>query len=132
MPRSKDRQRVPGGGRTRDGALIFFALSKRLRCDIMGTMKQCHACRRALVLGGAIGRRDACPACGADLRCCMNCTFYDRAAPKQCREPVAELVQEKSRSNYCDYFAFAETAARGASDEAVRNSRKALDDLFKK
>ncbi len=92
-------------------------------------MKQCHACRKELSIGRTVGRRDECPFCQADLRCCLNCAFYDRAAPKQCREPSALLVQDKERGNYCDYFTFAE-ARETRSDDG--QARKALDDLFKK
>ncbi len=95
-------------------------------------MKRCHACKSALSLGRVISRRDECPACRADLRCCLNCMFYDRSASKQCREPAAELVQDKTRANYCDYFAFAESEGSGSKSGGVEDSRKALDDLFKK
>jgi hypothetical protein len=94
-------------------------------------VKLCHACKKALDLGREVGRRDDCPFCHADLHCCLNCRFYDRAAPKQCREPVAEYVKEKARANFCDFFAFTETAAapgRGTPDAA----RAALDRLFRK
>ena len=88
---------------------------------------------RELSLGRAIGCRDECPFCRADLHCCLNCTFYDRPSPKQCREPVAELVKEKGRANYCDYFMFAESRSAGGPREGeVEKSRKALDDLFRK
>jgi hypothetical protein len=95
-------------------------------------MKTCHACKKELVQGRTIGRRDVCPHCRADLTCCLNCSFYDRAASKQCREPMAELVKDKARANFCDYFVFAE--ARGAAGAAVdaEGTRRALDELFKK
>ncbi len=95
-------------------------------------MKVCHACKRELSLGRAIGRRDECPFCRTDLHCCLNCGFYDLAAPKQCREPAAELVREKEKTNYCDYFTFAEAKDASAKSGEVEKSRKALDDLFKK
>ncbi len=93
-------------------------------------MNRCHACRRELAPGKSVGRRDECPFCRADLHCCLNCTFYDRSAPKQCREPMAELVREKDKANYCDYFVFADRSDAGQTE--VERSRNALDDLFKK
>ena len=87
---------------------------------------------RELSLGRAISRRDECLFCHADLYCCLNCRFYDPAAAKQCREPAAELVKDKNRANYCDYFTFDELRAAGTQAGEVENSRKALDDLFKK
>ena len=92
-------------------------------------MKICHACKKELVHGRTIGRRDVCPGCGADLTCCLNCSFHDRAASKQCREPMAELVKDKERANFCDYFVFAETS--GAAVDADR-AKRALNELFKK
>ncbi len=94
-------------------------------------MQICHGCRKELSLGREIGRRDECPLCGADLHCCLNCRFYDRAAPKQCREPQADLVREKEKANFCDYFSFRESDAAGTQG-AADSARKALDDLFRK
>jgi hypothetical protein len=95
-------------------------------------MKFCHACKSEVTVGRSIGRRDVCPRCGADLRCCLNCTFYDRAASKQCRETVSELVKEKGRANFCDYFSMSEGASADNPKAIEAQTRKALDDLFKK
>ena len=95
-------------------------------------MKACHACKKELALGREIGRKDECPNCQADLHCCLNCRFFDRSAPKQCREPIAELVREKDKANYCDLFLFDEAAAGARTGDGPENARKALDDLFKK
>lgn len=95
-------------------------------------MKICHACKRELSIEIKIGRRDECPHCHADLHCCLNCKFYDRAAPKQCREPLAELVREKAKANFCDYFVFADVQSPSAPGTGAGKARKALEDLFKK
>jgi hypothetical protein len=95
-------------------------------------MKICHACKRSLVIQSSIGRRDECPFCGADLHCCFNCRFYDRTAPKQCKEPVAEAVKEKTKANFCDYFVFVESSGSGSLDTGAETARRALNDLFKK
>jgi hypothetical protein len=95
-------------------------------------MKVCHACGKEQTLGREIGRKDECPYCHADLRCCMNCRFFDRSAPKQCSEPIAELVREKDKANYCDLFVFSETGTAGPSVPDAETARKALDNLFKK
>lgn len=95
-------------------------------------MKTCHACKRELPIEKMVGRREECPFCGADLHCCFNCTFYDRSASKQCREPVAEMVRDKEKANFCGYFVFAESREqRASSDSAAEQARKALEDLFK-
>ena len=87
---------------------------------------------RELSLGRVIGRRDECPFCRVDLHCCLNCRFYDPTAPKQCSEPAAELVRDKDRANYCDYFSFAESRTAGTQGGEIESSRKSFDDLFKK
>ena len=51
-----------------------------------------------------IQRKDACPHCESDLRCCYNCSFYDREANHQCKEPQAEWVRYKEKGNFCDFF----------------------------
>jgi hypothetical protein len=94
-------------------------------------MKYCAFCKKAIDLGRSIGRRDLCPFCNADLHCCMNCRFYERSAPKQCAEPVAESVKEKMKSNFCGYFEFAENPVDGAANAAAEQAHKALGDLFK-
>jgi len=95
-------------------------------------MKVCHACGKELTLGREIGRKDECPNCHADLRCCLNCKFYDRSAPKQCREPIAELVRDRDKANYCDHFVYSEAGTAGSPVPHTDKTKKALDDLFKK
>jgi len=95
-------------------------------------MKVCHACKRGITAGRNIGRRDVCPECGADLHCCLNCAFYDRSASKQCRETVAELVRDKGRANYCDYFSMSDRDPSDNPKAIDEQARRALDDLFKK
>ena len=80
----------------------------------------------------SIGRRDVCPSCGADVHCCMNCAFHDRAASKQCREPAAELVKDKARANFCDFFSLADAGSPGEAPPRDGQTRKALDELFRK
>jgi len=94
-------------------------------------MKTCHTCGKELQLKGRIGRTEECPFCRADLHCCRNCSFFDPTRSKQCREPAAELVREKAKANYCDYFSFAERASPG-KDSASEKARTELDALFKR
>jgi len=93
----------------------------------------CHSCKKKLSIDRHVSRNETCPTCGADLRCCLNCTFFDSHASKQCREPVAELVNGKSKANYCDFFVFASSRATDNSEDvAIKKAREALDSLFKK
>ena len=66
------------------------------------------------------------------MHCCLNCRFYDRLAPKQCNEPVAENVKEKASANFCDYFVLTESEIAGLPGAAAEEARKSLDKLFKK
>jgi hypothetical protein len=73
--------------------------------------------------------RDDCPACDRDLHICLNCEFYDSNAYRQCRESIRELVQDKERANYCDFFRQS-TGGSGQAD-AENDAMNKLDDLFK-
>lgn len=97
----------------------------------MGFVNVCYACHREVSINRTVGRRDTCQ-CGADLHCCRNCRFYDASASKQCTEPVAELVKEKTKANFCGFFVFAASSDSAAQENAATQARKALDDLFKK
>jgi hypothetical protein len=95
----------------------------------------CQHCGFQLKLpaGMKIQRRDSCESCGSDLHCCRNCRFFDPGKSKQCAEPQAELVSDKEKSNFCDYF-----EPRTALDLVNRTQagpddfRKQFDSLFKK
>ena len=69
--------------------------------------RHCFKCGKDWTLSNAPGRRDVCDECNTDLRCCRNCIHFDIVVAHQCRERRAEPVDEKDRSNYCEYFDFA-------------------------
>lgn len=93
----------------------------------------CHACGGDVKVEGFISRRDECPACGAEIHCCLNCVNYDPAAHNRCREPQAEWVTDRERGNFCDFFTPNRLAAAGGhKGQSAGDSRKAFDDLFKK
>lgn len=94
-------------------------------------MKVCHRCGKELVIPRVVGRKDVCPDCRADLRCCLNCTFYDDRVYNQCRELQAERVLEKDRSNFCDYFVYREADSERKSGEK-KTARDKLESLFRK
>ena len=35
---------------------------------------------------------------------CLNCKFHDRHANRECLESQAEIVKDKEKSNFCDWF----------------------------
>ncbi len=93
-------------------------------------MKRCHHCRKTVEDGIFVGRQTQCPSCGADLHCCSNCSFYDPGSYNDCREPQAERVLEKSRSNFCDFFKFRQEM--NFSGDTGSTAKDKLDALFKK
>ena len=104
----------------------------------------CAGCGTAEVFDGVVSRSACCRQCGADLRCCNNCRFYDASAYNECAEPSAERVVEKDRANFCDYFspplAASLSGARGAAGSRAsggtadpdRAAPDSLEDLFRK
>ena len=89
----------------------------------------CFSCQGSVTQEGTVGRRDDCPHCGADLHVCLNCRFYDQTAYNECKEPQAERVLEKDRSNFCDYF---EPGRKGESGPSKDDLLSAAEALFKK
>lgn len=93
----------------------------------------CHNCGKSLDLESATstGRRDECPHCDADLHVCLNCRYFDESVYNQCKEPQAERVLDKGRSNFCDYFEFSTRHGGESKSLSKEDQRKALDSLFK-
>ena len=99
-------------------------------------MKLCHRCGHEVQLLAELQRTDSCGHCLSDLKCCLNCRFFDPAMNNQCREPQAEWCPDKEKANFCEFFEFLEVAGRapglgGAGSEKDR-ARTAFDSLFRK
>jgi hypothetical protein len=95
-------------------------------------MPGCGKCGAKLDIGiAAVGRRDTCPSCGADLHACVQCRHYDEAVAKECKEPFAEVPGDKESGNFCDFFQIGDGMDRGgkASKSAALSAAEAL---FKK
>jgi len=95
-------------------------------------MRRCHACNTEVQHGLKLARKDECLSCGADLYCCLNCIFFDQSTSKKCKEPVAELVKDKAKANFCSYFSFSESHPGTMADSGAEKARKALEGLFRK
>lgn len=93
-------------------------------------MSICHHCYRELPAEGKIGRDDVCPHCRSDVKCCLNCRFYNERAHNKCDEPVAEFVGLRDRSNFCEFFEL-NRSATAADHNRQERARTAFDDLFK-
>lgn len=93
-------------------------------------MKKCVFCGYETDDAAGIGRRDECISCGGDLHCCLQCIFYDTAYANECREPQAEPVFEKDRSNFCDYFSFGRDEMEAQAEKFKIKAK--LEKLFRK
>ena len=94
-------------------------------------MTVCHTCKNSITVNKVVSRKDVCPFCQADLRCCLNCRFHDMVIYNQCREPQADRVLDKDRSNFCDYFKFSDSNSPIKSQDKGDTVRNKLEDLFK-
>ena len=64
----------------------------------------CWKCKKDINSDTKITRSSTCPVCGSDLHCCKNCVYFSPGSHYDCHEDVDELVTDKERSNFCDYF----------------------------
>lgn len=96
----------------------------------MSIALKCFSCGKETVFADRVGRRDECTHCGCDSHVCKNCDFYDEKAYNECRETSADVIREKERANFCDYFKPG-TGGAGAVDKAAA-LKAAAEALFKK
>jgi predicted RNA-binding Zn-ribbon protein involved in translation (DUF1610 family) len=89
----------------------------------------CHSCKNELFFEVKMQRTDSCPHCGNDLHACKNCKNWDPGAHNQCREPIAEHIHDRERTNFCTYFEFLSGEREG--DDAAKKAKSKLDTLFK-
>lgn len=95
--------------------------------DILGS---CYQCGREL-REAEYGRRESCPACAVDTRVCRNCQHYDPAMNNGCRESAAEIVRDKEKANFCDWFRPGRPEVGGGPKKGP-DAKSAFDRLFKK
>lgn len=77
-----------------------------------------------------VGRREECHSCRSDVHVCKNCRFYDESSYNECRETQADVIREKDRANFCDYYE-ASGSENGKRDSA-KDLKAAAEALFKK
>lgn len=92
----------------------------------------CYKCGKALQIDSPVGRRDLCPHCESDLRCCLNCALHDPSYAGACREPQAERTTDKDRANFCDFFVFRMQSKASEQETRGDEAKKKLESLFKK
>lgn len=77
-----------------------------------------------------VRRSDECPHCGADMRSCKNCQYYDPGAHNECRETISEYIGDKERGNFCGMYKAFQGDREPLEDAAA--ARAKLEALFKK
>ena len=90
----------------------------------------CFNCSAKMNFTGLVGRRDECSQCRSDVHVCKNCEHYDPKSYNECRETSAEVVREKDRANFCDFFTPRKGGLGGVDKAAAL--RAAAEALFKK
>jgi hypothetical protein len=110
--------------------LIIYPGGRKIQNEIGRVTMQkisCFKCKTAWEFEPPLGRREVCPSCASDAKVCLNCKFYDAGAYRECREPQASWVKDKTQGNFCGYFTplTDQAAAGGADDPLVK-----LNQLF--
>lgn len=91
----------------------------------------CWKCGNKANYTNSVSRSETCSVCGADVRSCKNCKFYEPGAHYDCHETIDELVQDKERANFCDYFCYkVDSNGSAQNDVQKQNARAAFDKLF--
>lgn len=91
----------------------------------------CFSCGKMLQYSDSPGFRESCPHCHADVHSCKNCLFYDSKVYNECREPAAEVVREKERANFCEFYQV-RTGSVDAQNKKAADLKAAAEALFKK
>jgi hypothetical protein len=81
-------------------------------------------------VGNQVGRRDTCPHCEAELHSCLSCRHYDEGVARSCKEPFAEVPDDREGGNFCEFFQIGDGTRRAGADKASLLS--AAEALFKK
>lgn len=94
----------------------------------------CWKCKKNTVTT-SIYRNSECPVCNTDLHSCLNCKFYDESSHYECKETIDELVKDKERQNFCDYFVekqydLTSDNSSKSVDDAKKSARDAFNSLF--
>lgn len=92
---------------------------------------KCYNCAVGLNIDirHSIARSEECHKCYSNIRCCRMCVHYDTTAYNECREPTADRILEKEKSNFCDHYKI----GTGDTYKDLKSDLKsAAEDLFKK
>ncbi len=78
-----------------------------------------------------VSRSSECSFCHASLHSCKNCMYFSPGSHYDCHESVDELVADKEKANFCDYFK-ARKSFSGVSNanKKAEDAKKLLSSLF--
>jgi hypothetical protein len=75
-------------------------------------------------------RYEECINCNADLHACIACKNFNLSVSNGCNEERADLIVEKEKANFCEYF-YANTAAyQKQNNTEAAAARVKLAELF--
>ena len=86
----------------------------------------CWSCGHTWSFSPPLGRGELCTGCRRDAKVCRNCRFYDRNSNGECAESQADLVKDKEKSNFCEWFQSRTESGLNRHDIAANP----LDQLF--
>ena len=92
-----------------------------------------HCWRCGFDLNGLIfpvSRREECNQCGADIHACKMCEYFEDKGRGDCSEERAELVSDREKANFCDYFKPANNAYKGGYKDKSAEAKAKLAALF--
>lgn len=92
-------------------------------------MYKCFSCNNVIEIDRRPARNETCPKCTADLKACLNCSFFDEDAYNECHETQAESVVDKDTANFCEFFSFMDSVGEETKEEL--ENLQDLKDLFK-
>lgn len=88
----------------------------------------CWKCKKEIGETG-ISRTSECPECKADLHVCKACKFYSPGNHYDCKESVEDCINDKERSNFCDWFKYGEIKG-GTENTKTQSAKDAFNALF--
>ena len=93
-------------------------------------MKACYFCGSALADDIRVYRSSTCPSCAKDLKICNNCRFYRKGAHWDCLESIPELVADKDRANFCEFFQIKDSKAPSPAPDRQKKAKEDFQKLF--
>ncbi|HSP32738.1 MAG TPA: hypothetical protein VLU46_00305 [Thermoanaerobaculia bacterium] len=96
---------------------------------------KCNQCGQIRQNLGDLTGDETCVRCGADMRTCGNCRFFDATTPWECRAEITARVVSKQKANECALFApkiVRDLSADKGKTLSPDDARKAFDALFNK